>query len=217
MNARAIPYSAVELAWISKNAQRPRREAHAEFISLFGRGDVSPDNFNSLCKRKGWMTGRTGRFAKGQASPNKGKVCPPGKGGRHPNAQKTQFTKGSRSGRAEALYRPVGTERVSREGYLERKIHDGMPLHSRWRGVHLIRWEERHGRVPQDHCLKCRDGNRQNTDPDNWACIPRAMLPYLNGWRGFDYEAAPAALRPTILTIAELRHRTREVRSSGKS
>ncbi len=116
-----------------------------------------------------------------------------------------QYEKGGRP----AKYKPIGTERRSEEGYVERKIHDGLPLQSRWRGVHLINWEALHGQVPDGHCLKCLDGDRANTDPSNWACIPRAMMPRLCGRHGRGYDDAPAALKPVILATAELEHRAR--------
>ena len=68
MKGQPITYSEAELAWIRANAQRPRRAAHAEFQTRFGRPDVSLSNFKALCKRKGWMTGRTGQFEKESGS-----------------------------------------------------------------------------------------------------------------------------------------------------
>ncbi|MDD9738462.1 HNH endonuclease signature motif containing protein [Marinovum sp. SP66] len=208
MKGRAIRYSAEELGWIKANSTRPRAEAHADFVHRFDRQDVTLANFNSLCKRKGWMTGRTGRLEKGNVPPNKGRTgyCAPG-------SEKGWFRKGSMNGRARALYQPIGSERVSKDGYLERKIHDGQPLQSRWRAVHLIRWEEAHGPIPEGHCLKCLDGDRTNTAPENWRCIPRALLPRLSGGRWHTpYEAYEPELRSTVLTIAELEHRAREAK-----
>ena len=48
---------------------------------------------------------------------------------------------------------------------MERKIHDGLPLQSRWRAVHLLNWEAINGPIPKSHCLKCLDGNRLNVAP----------------------------------------------------
>jgi hypothetical protein len=76
----------------------------------------------------------------------------------------------------------------------------------------LIEWEAANGPLPRDHALKCLDGNRLNTDPANWACIPRALLPRLAGrWRRA-YDTAPPELRPTLLAIATLEHAAREAR-----
>jgi hypothetical protein len=203
---RRIRYSEPELAWIERNRFLPRREAHRLFCEKFERNDVTLVHYNALCKRKGWLTGRDGRIEAGATSWNKGKKCAPGEGGNHPNARRTQFKRGTRQGVATKLYKPIGTERVSKDGYLERKIHDGMPLQSRWRAVHLIRWEEANGPVPKGMCLKCLDGNHRNTEPDNWVAIPRGALPFLNGHRGHNYNEVPDELKPAVLALARLKH-----------
>lgn len=90
-------YSAVEIEWLRANAILPLAEYHREFYERFRRSDVTPRQILSLRKNEGWLTGRTGRFVKGQVSHNKGKRCAPGTGGRHPNAVRTQFKKGIRN------------------------------------------------------------------------------------------------------------------------
>ena len=200
-------YSEEELAWIEAHSTLPRRELHAGFTARFGRADVSLSNLTALCKRKRWLTGRTGRFTPGQESWNKGRKVTP-----HPNAVRTQFKKGERRGKANTNYKPIGTERVTENGYLERKIHDGLPLRSRWRAVHLIEWEAAHGPVPEGHCLKCLDGNRRNTDPANWSAVPRAMLPRLAGRWSPAYDSAPDELKPAIMATAELAEKARQAR-----
>lgn len=212
MKGHDIPYSAEELAWLSSNRRMVISEYAASFNAKFGR-DVSAKNLHALRKRKGWKTGRTGCFPKGNVPHNTGKPCAPGRGGNHPNARKTQFRKGhGRSGIAAKVYRPVGTERLCKDGYLERKIHDGMPLHSRWRAVHLIEWESVNGPVPKGHALKCLDGNRLNIDPTNWEAIPRALLPRLAGGprkTKIAYDDAPDELKPAILAVAKLEYAVR--------
>lgn len=108
----------------------------------------------------------------GQLPPwNKGQHYEPG--GR---SVETRFKKGNRTGRANHVYKPVGTERMSKDGYLERKIHDGMPMHTRWRAVHIVRWEEINGPLPKGHALSFRDGNKLNHHPSNMDLITRAEL-----------------------------------------
>ncbi len=216
MKGHPIPYSHEELEFIKARSTLPRRELRAAFVEAFDRPDLTIQSLHALCKRKGWLTGRSGRYEKGRTPENKGKVCPPGKGGRHPNARATQFKRGNRSGVALTKYKPIGTERLSKEGYLERKVHDGMPRQSRWRSVHLINWEAVHGPVPKGHCLKCLDGDHGNTDPSNWTPVPRAMLPRLNGRHGRNYDSAPAELKPVIMTIVKLEHQARS-KSRGAS
>lgn len=98
MKGRWIDYSDEELAWIKACADQPRAETHALFVQIYNRPDVSLSNFNALCKRKGWLTGRTGQFFKGQVSHNAGKkgFCPPG-------SEKGWFKAGVRQGVATQL------------------------------------------------------------------------------------------------------------------
>src|SRR5690349_3574568 len=89
-----ITYSAKEMAWLEANRLLPISDFHSAFCEAFGRADITAANLHALRKRKGWKTGRTGCFEKGQEAHNKGKKCEPGRGGNHPNARRTQFTKG---------------------------------------------------------------------------------------------------------------------------
>ncbi|MEM6650948.1 MAG: HNH endonuclease [Pseudomonadota bacterium] len=207
---RKISYSDAELAWLEKRADLPRRELYKRFCKAFSRTDVSVDNIKSLCTRKGWKTGRNGRFEPGSVPANKGKKMP-----YNANSARTQFKKGERRGRANKQYKPIGTERVTIDGYIERKIHNELPMQSRWKAVHVIRWEAQNGPVPKDHCLKCIDGNKGNTDPENWICIPRALLPRLNGrWNGLKFDDAEPELKPYILEVARLKNAARNAKRS---
>jgi hypothetical protein len=214
MKGKRIIYCAAELAWLDANRTLQIADYHAAFQAAFARPDVSAQNLHALRKRKGWRTGRTGWFEKEQAPANKGKPCAPGTGGRHPNAVATQFKRGERRGVANKVWQPIGTEKV-RDGYLVRKVNDDLPLHHRWRAVHLINWEAEHGPLPAGHCLKCLDGNRLNTDPTNWECVPRGVLSRLNGGRfrkTLPYDAAPAELKPTVMAVARLKQAAQEAR-----
>ncbi len=211
---KSLIYSAAEMEWLEANCHLSRVECAAQFTAKFQR-DIAVGKIVGLRKRKGWLTGRTGCFEKGAVSHNKGKKCPPGVGGRHPNAQRTQFKKGERRARAEQLYKPIGFERVS-DGYLVRKVNDGLPMQARWRAVHLIRWEEINGPLPDGMCLKCVDGDKLNTDPGNWELIPRAVLTHLNSrWNDVKYAEAAPELKPAIMAVAKLKHavKTKKVRA----
>ncbi|MBY5988181.1 HNH endonuclease [Roseovarius atlanticus] len=213
MKGKPIPYSEDELTWLEARQTLPRRKLHELFCAKFARRDISVDAIKSLCTRKGWTTGRTGRFQSGHEPANKGQkgLCAPG-------SEKGWFPKGNRSGAASKNYKPIGTERMSLDGYLERKIHDGMPLQSRWRAVHLIRWEAINGAVPEGHCLKCIDGNKANTDPLNWIAIPRAILPRLNGrWTGLKYDDAEPEIKPYILAAARLYQAAKEKKQAASN
>lgn len=207
-----IPWNAVELAWIEANARRPRAEALAEFIATFDRQDVSMSNYAALCKRKGWFTGNDGRFNKGQISWNKGKAFPS-----HPNTKVNHFP----AGHVPKNIRPIGSERLCRDGYIEVKVADVNPYTghaTRYIHKHRWNWEQVNGPLPKGMALKCLDGDRTNCDPANWIAVPRALLPRLAGgrWGRVPYDQAPAEIRPALLAIAKLEHAARE-KNKGKS
>lgn len=123
--------------------------------------------------RRGDAVGKRFRFQKGHVPANKGLRRPgwsPGRMG------ETQFKKGVRRGVAVRLYKPIGTERTSKDGYLERKVNDALPLQARWRAVHLVIWEAVHGRLPKGHAIVFKNGDKRDVRLDNLECITRAEL-----------------------------------------
>lgn len=90
--------------------------------------------------------------------------------------QETQFKKGERRGIAVELWKPIGTERISKDGYLERKVNNDLPLQRRWRAVHLILWEQAHGSVPKGHAVVFKNGNKSDIRLANLDLITRAEL-----------------------------------------
>jgi hypothetical protein len=197
---RFIKYSVKELEWIRKHAKLPRRKAHELFRGKFGRHDIKVVHLNSLCKRKGWLTGRNGQFVPGQKSWNEGKKMP-----FNPNSARTQFKPGNLPHNTKYL----GHERITKDGYIEISVNERNPhtgFERRYVLKHRHLWEKENGPVPKGMCLKALDGNRLNTDPDNWIVIPRGLLPQMNGNNGPNYQTAEPELRPVILTLARLRY-----------
>lgn len=207
MKGRAISYSVAELKWIEAHCRDNRKEMCAAFNAKFERS-ISLQNMNALCKRKGWLTGRTGCFVKGQAPFNKGKKCPEGFGGRHPNSRKTQFAKGHEPANTKYL----GHERVTVDGYIEVSV-DRPNQHTGYARTYVLKhrheWEKANGPIPDGFALKCLDGDKTNCAPSNWDAVPRGVLARLNGGRfrkTLPYDAAPKELKPTVLAVAKLKH-----------
>lgn len=200
MKGSWVTYIEEELAWLEANAYRPRAELHQAFCFRFARKDVTIDNIKALCTRKGWKSAHDGRFAKGQSPANKGKKMP-----YHPNSAATRFRPGS----TPPNIKPMGHERIGKDGYVEMKV----PVRNPYTGhatryMHKQRylWEQVNGPLPKGMALKCLDGDKTNTDPSNWEAIPRGLLPRLNGrWR-MPYDSAEPELRPTLMAIAKVEH-----------
>jgi hypothetical protein len=115
------------------------------------------------------LTGRAGsgmRFVPGSQPWNKGKSYQAG--GR---SAETRFKPGHRGGRALEKYKPIGSERISADGYLQRKVNDDLPLQQRWKSVHVIVWEATHGPVPKGHLLVFRNRDRADIRLDNLELI----------------------------------------------
>ncbi|MEM5542904.1 HNH endonuclease signature motif containing protein [Sulfitobacter sp. AS92] len=210
MKGRAIAYTQKELDWIKARCDQPRKDLHAAFQKRFDRNDVTVDSIKALCTRKGWKSGRTGQFVKGQAPMNKGKKMP-----FNANSARTQFKKGQ----LPHNHKGLGHERICpKDGYVTMIVAERNP----WTGAatrpvlkHRWLWEKINGPVPDGHFLKCLDGDKTNCDPANWELLPQAILPRLAGGRhGKGYAEYEPELRPTVLAIAKLEHQVRESKNA---
>lgn len=211
MKGHWIVYSDVEMAWLTANRLMPIGDYHAGFCAAFGRQEVSAIHLASLRKRKGWRTGRTGRFERGQVPFNKGThFCPPG-------SEKGQFKKGQLPHNTKYL----GHERLSKDGYVEISVAETSPytgFNRRYVQKHRYLWEKLNGAVPKGMVLKSVDGDRLNTAPENWIPISRGLLPRLAGGRHekhIPYDGAPPELKPTLMAVAQLEGRARAVRQNA--
>ncbi|WP_020621040.1 HNH endonuclease signature motif containing protein [Paenibacillus daejeonensis] len=106
-------------------------------------------------------------FKKGSVPANKGKK------GMTTGGVATQFKKGNKPHN----YKPVGSERVNGDDYVDIKIADP----NKWRGKHLILWEKHNERpVPKGHAVIFGDGDRRNFAPGNLLLVSRSQLAILN-------------------------------------
>ena len=205
MMAKPITWYDDELAWIEAHKDWPRAVLHQGFCARFERDDIIEGALTSLCKRKGWLTGRPG-YPKGHVPANKGKKMP-----FNPNTAATQFKKGQQSHNTKFL----GHESITKDGYVLISVAETNPhtgFERRYVQKHRWLWEQANGPVPEGTRLKSLDGNRANTDPANWVAIPFEMGPRLNGICGRGYDQAPAELQPTIVAITRLEHQARVAR-----
>jgi len=155
--------------------------------------------------RRGDGVGARTRFQKGHVPFNKGLRRPGWAPGR---MKETQFKKGVRQGVAVKLWKPIGTERLSKDGYLERKVNDDLPLQRRWRAVHLCVWEAAHGPVPAGHAIVFRNGDKSDVRLDNLESITRAALMARNSVHNLPKPLALAVQLLGALT-RQVRRRTR--------
>lgn len=153
----------------------------------------SQSYFDSHCSgrlRPGQILGADYRFIKGHVPANKGLRRPGWTRGR---MAETQFRRGNRNGLAIELYKPIGTERITKDGYIQRKVNDDLPLQARWQMKNRLVWIEHHGPIPPTHTICFLDSNRQNCRIENLELISRADLARRNSIHRY-----PPALKQVI-------------------
>ena len=115
----------------------------------------------------------------------------------------------SRRGRS-PTWLPVGSTRVSADGYLQRKISDtGYPRD--WKSIHILLWEEHVGPIPTGHCVCFKDNNKQNVVIDNLELITRAERMRRNSIHRY-----PPELKSAIRVISKLKRTIQEVEHENK-
>lgn len=108
-------------------------------------------------------TGEAHRFNKGNVPSNKGKKMPPEV---FAKTAKTQFKKGNMPHN----HRPVGSTRITRDGYVEVKVQEPRI----WMFKHRVVWEENNGKRPPNAVVKFKDGDTLNCSIDNLYLTDRA-------------------------------------------
>ncbi|MCK2097250.1 HNH endonuclease signature motif containing protein [Thauera aromatica] len=133
-----------------------------------------------LNKPGDWIAERSRRVMADPNHPSRRTQFKPGmiphnKGKPHPargRAAQTQFKKGS----VPHTWRPIGTSRVSKEGYLQRKVSDTGVTARDYVAVHHLVWRLHGHTVPAGHALVFRDGDKRNFDINNLELVSRAEL-----------------------------------------
>lgn len=129
-----------------------------------------------LSKSAQYMAEHGGRFQAGLQPWNKGV---PGSTGTQEACRSTQFKPG-RPAELSANYRPIGSVRVAKGGYLEQKVTDDRSLYParRWVPVHRLVWEREVGPIPPGHIVVFKPGmlttDLEQITPDRLECISRA-------------------------------------------
>lgn len=201
-------YSAAHIEWLKDNIQGCHfKELTDVFNANFGM-NLKVSTMISLTDRNGLHNGidchfnkghEPTQFRKGMTPWNKGKK---GTGGWEP----TQFKKGNRP----VNYRPVGSERVNVDGYVEIKVADP----NKWRLKHQVIWEQANGSIPPGRVVIFGDGNRLNTDKDNLLLVSKGQLATLNR-KGLIQKDTD--LTRSAIIMVDIFHKISEKKKSAKA
>lgn len=171
------------------------KEIQKEFIERFN-WNITMSQLKSCIGRYKLNTGRTGQFKKGNVPHNKGKkgVCAKG-------SEKGWFKKGN----VPVQHKEVGTERITKDGYIEIKVEEP----NKWMLKHRFVWEQENGKVPKGYIVIFKDGNRLNTGLENLILVKRSVSLRMNNTGLCRYNGE---LKDTAVTLANLMEETSNAR-----
>lgn len=166
------------------------KEIAAAFYNAFGI-KLTKSKIQNLKTKLGVKSGTIGgRFERGHVPANKGKSWE--EQGISEDKRQRMLSTCYKPGNMphNAKDKPIGYERVTKDGYVEVKIADRPTQKERndnFRMKHHIIWEEENGKpVPPSTMIVFADGDKRNFDPGNlvavprnlWSVITRKRIPY---------------------------------------
>lgn len=182
--SKLFTHSQVE--YIKKMYMNHSPKRVAELLNKTCNGSFTTAQIKSFVHNHGINCGRTGHFEKGQKPWNSGT-----KGVMKPN--KTSFKKGD----IPCNVRPVGSERITKDGYRSIKIAEP----NKWELLQRHNWAEVHGDENMPDNLRFKDGDKMNCDIDNLEPVTNSeniRLTHLG------YNAMPDEVKPVILNVAKV-------------
>jgi hypothetical protein len=178
-------------SYLKKHYPNKPTKVVAEALGVSEKSAYTQANLLGISKSEKYMTeelqrqaerlrrvGVQSRYKKGQEPPNKGqkmsselyKKCKP-----------TMFKKGH----LPANHQPIGSERVTKDGYREIKIKEP----NKWEALHRVEWEKVNGKIPKGLILVFK-GDKMNPSPDNCELITRAENMNRNTYHNYPKEIA---------------------------
>lgn len=169
-------YTSAELSYLREHYVNTSNEILGKVLNRNPRSVAQKARKMGLAKSAAYMAESSCRFAPGLTPWNKGV---PGTTGHQAGCRATQFKLG-RPAQESANYRPIGSVRIAKGGYLEQKVTDDRSLYParRWKSAHSLVWEREVGPIPPGHIVVFKPGmlttDLEQITPDRLECISRA-------------------------------------------
>lgn len=195
-----IKYTDEMLDWVQASQAAITRAKLTKLFNTKFDMDLGRGTLAALCNRKGWKSNHSGRIEKGAVPWNRDK-----KG--YMGANATSFKKGQ----TPKNHRPVGSERITKDGYIQVKIAEPRT----WRLKHIVVWEAANGNLPKGHCIRLLDGAKTNCDIDNLICISRGANATSNKRNKANTQSPQ--LNKAILMTEHLKDKIRKQNAKSKS
>lgn len=157
---------------LKHQADITRKEMAKLLNETFGTS-LTEEQIRTYCTNHKIRSNSNGQFKKGQRSFNKGL-----KQTDFMSEEAIERTKATRfkKGQPPVNHRPVGSERVGKDGYIEIKVAEP----STWELKHRVVWREANGEVPEGHAILFLDQDRTNVSLKNLMLVKRTELVRIN-------------------------------------
>lgn len=153
--------------FVKENINGTSYKDMTQLFNLKFNQNLSVSTMKSYIQRCGFKNNRDTTLKKGNIPHNKGK-----KGVIHEGCQKGWLPKGN----IPSQYRPVGSERTDKDGYVWIKVGDP----NKWRQKNHLIWESAYGEIPKNHVVIFLDGDKSNLNIDNLKLVTRQELLVMN-------------------------------------
>lgn len=153
-------YSEEQKEFIITNNYGKYSKELAEMFNQYFNTNITAKEIAYFRRNHKLNSGLTGQFKKGNVAHNKGK-----KQIEYMSQESIERTKETRfkKGNKPKNYRPVGSERITKDGYIEVKVADP----NKWETKNKIIYKQYFGDIPEGHKIIYADGNKLNNDINN--------------------------------------------------
>ena len=153
-------YSEEQKEFIITNNYGKYSKELAEMFNQHFNTNITAKEIAYFRKNNKLNSGLTGQFKKGNVPHNKDK-----KQVEYMSQEAIEKTKETRfkKGNKPKNYRPVGSERITKDGYIEVKVADP----NKWETKNKIIYKQYFGDIPEGHKIIYADGNKLNNDINN--------------------------------------------------
>lgn len=186
-------YNDEHLAWIKEGYKNLNiRRLTAAFNKRF-KLKVTESSIRACTRNHAFKSGRMGHFQKGQESWNKG--------------MKGLMTGGDagffKPGHMPINHRPLGSERVTVDGYIEIKVLEP----STWDLKSRVVWRDHNGEIGSNDCIVFSNNNPLDCSIENLRLVTRRehVVMNKNGYSGFTDE-----LKDTAHNLVKLQIKTKD-------
>lgn len=187
-------YTDEHLAWIEETYKELNIKRMTLAFNEKFKMKVSESSMRACTRNHGFKSGRTGMYEKGQKSWNKGMK------GLRTGGDAGWF----KPGHMPINHRPLGSERVSVDGYIEIKI--GEP--ATWDLKHRVVWRKHNGEISSDELICFRNNDTTDCRIENLFLSSRREHAIMNK---FGYSAFSDELKDSARALVKLRNKTKDL------